>query len=404
MAKVLVVSATPTHPTNAGNRARILNLCTLLQGAGHDVHFLHIQRERGDDVAMAASFGIGHWRSTPHQSPRRRESGVRRLLRRCLQWVSIDSRYRWGIDDWFTDTTLDACRAWHAEVGFDAVIVNYVFMSRALLAFDETTLRIIDTHDRFADRHRMLLRQGIPPQFFSTSPEGERSALARADVVLAIQDGEAAYFRQLGAREVLTVGHLLRLEPQTPALRGSGLNLLFVASANPINVVGLQTFLETCWPALRARIPGITLQLVGSVSQGMNLPVGVHAVGEVTDLQPCYQAADLVINPVRTGTGLAIKSIEALGHGRGLVSTPEGARGLEQAIGNGIRVVRSEREWIEALVELAGSPQLRASQGEAAWRFAQGWNAQAVAGLMTLLDRRVPRSPAQAGDADVQGA
>lgn len=61
MLKVLVVSPTPTHPTTAGNRARILNLCTLLRSAAHDVHFLHVQRERGNDSAMAASFGSRRW-------------------------------------------------------------------------------------------------------------------------------------------------------------------------------------------------------------------------------------------------------------------------------------------------------------------------------------------------------
>ena len=47
--KILVISPTPTHPQNAGNRIRIYNLVSNLKELGHDVHFLYEGRESISD-------------------------------------------------------------------------------------------------------------------------------------------------------------------------------------------------------------------------------------------------------------------------------------------------------------------------------------------------------------------
>ena len=72
--------------------------------------------------------------------------------------------------------------------------------------------KVLDTHDRFALRHRAYLAAGQQPHWLSTMLEQESIGLRRAHVVLAMQDNEAAEFRQqlTGATtRVLTVGHLL---------------------------------------------------------------------------------------------------------------------------------------------------------------------------------------------------
>jgi glycosyltransferase involved in cell wall biosynthesis len=46
------------------------------------------------------------------------------------------------------------------------------------------------------------------------------------------------------------------------------------------------------------------------------------------DLGPLYDAASVVVTPVRMGGGTRIKILEALGHGRAVVSTSFAAEGL----------------------------------------------------------------------------
>lgn len=50
MKKVLIISDTPTHPTNTGNKMCILSYATLLQDMGYDVYFLYFTRERNSNT------------------------------------------------------------------------------------------------------------------------------------------------------------------------------------------------------------------------------------------------------------------------------------------------------------------------------------------------------------------
>lgn len=50
--------------------------------------------------------------------------------------------------------------------------------------------------------------------------------------------------------------------------------------------------------------------------------------GDVHDVEPYFLGASLFINPVRSGSGIQTKNIEALSHGLPLVATPFAAQGL----------------------------------------------------------------------------
>lgn len=54
---VLIVSPTPTHPTHAGNSARIRRLIETLEALGWEPHLLYTDIDRGDRSAMAARWG-----------------------------------------------------------------------------------------------------------------------------------------------------------------------------------------------------------------------------------------------------------------------------------------------------------------------------------------------------------
>jgi len=60
MKKILVISPTPSHPQNAGNRARIFSLLKQMQELGNEIHFVYVDyeyryhhvREKSDIRAM----------------------------------------------------------------------------------------------------------------------------------------------------------------------------------------------------------------------------------------------------------------------------------------------------------------------------------------------------------------
>ena len=249
--------------------------------------------------------------------------------------------------------------ALHARQRFQAVVVNYVWLSRALEAAPDA-LRLLDTHDLFGDRHLVARRDGLLPSWYFTSLAEEARGLARADVVLGIQGEESAELRRRGAHRVMTVGHPpgLRFLHQAP---GGATQARFglLASGNPWNL-GAVAALDQ---ALLGK--GMDWLLAGGIlrAPGLRLRSAPRRLA-VADAAEFYAAVDCVLNPMQGGTGLKIKTVEALGFGAPILGTRDAFAGLgaehpAHQAADAAEVVALMREWVassafRAEVALAG--------------------------------------------------
>lgn len=103
---------------------------------------------------------------------------------------------------------------------------------------------------------------------------------------------------------------------------------LFVASYHGPNLPAADDVL-----ALAQHSPDWTFALVGSVChhlQGRTVPANLLRLGTVeeTALTALLRAADVGLNPMRSGSGTNLKMLDYAGHGLLILSTPTGARGL----------------------------------------------------------------------------
>jgi glycosyltransferase involved in cell wall biosynthesis len=395
MARVLVVSPIPTHPLSAGNHARVYSVLQALEELGHRVTLLHVPWCPGSRRQMQRCWGAAYIR-TGYRWPRSLWLPV--ALSRATQALGLSCLHHWTrrhwlrnrpLDLWYDDRVARSIERLHAREQFDAVIVVTVIWSRALEQFGSGIRKIIDSQDVLTDRYRMILGSNRTPRFWpwgsvSLSESEERRGLSRADVVLAIQPEDARRFREMTDRSVVTVGHLL--PPLRPVAASEGADLLFVGSAWAPNVDGVQWFSRTVLPQLRRDVPSARLLVAGAVARHVPRVDGCRKLGVVRDLRRVYAGAAIVINPVREGTGLAVKSIEALAHGRVLVASPAGARGLESARGRGLVVADSPEAWRETLCALLQDRPQRELLEHEAVAFAHSWNATQIGQLQTLLE------------------
>lgn len=310
---ILVVSPIASHPQFQGNSQRIFRLCRMLQVLGCKVHFLYYSMEGlTPDQKKQMEDCWDYFYSVP--------------CRPLNKGMSLGTHY--GIDDWYDPQVGAEAAALHARWKYRAVIVNYVWFSGVLESLPNDLTKIIDTHDVFGDRHLRSVAAGMRPEWYYTSQEEELRGLRRADIVLAIQDEEKAYFGQLGLSRVEVVGFVTPprfLGRQPPATCPE---IGYIASSNPWNV---NSFLAL-HAALEAR-PDLTEQfnfiLAGPICKAVQTKNRIfQAVGVVDCVDDFYRRVDAVVNPMLGGTGLKIKSIEALSYGRPFFSTTDGMVGI----------------------------------------------------------------------------
>ena len=218
----------------------------------------------------------------------------------------------------------DVVRRWQPQV----MLAEYVFMTRCFQSAPPGVLKVVDTHDLFSSRHDNVIEHGIA-DVHAISRSDEARLLRRADLVVVIQDHERRAVEAMApGLAVVTAGFDAELAPRATGGRVAG-RVLLVGSDNAVNARGLHDFLARAWPTVRAAHPGATLHVAGGVGRHRVAAPGVVWLGVVPDLTREYAACQLVINPSIAGSGLKIKSVEALAQRRPLVAWPNGVAGLE---------------------------------------------------------------------------
>ncbi len=211
----------------------------------------------------------------------------------------------------------------------DLLLAEYVFMTRPFPLLPGVTTAI-DTIDVFSTKAHKVERHGVSDGLALSEAE-EAALLRRADILIGIQPDEARDLARLAPGcKVVSVGVDFAVSRDAPAAP-AGNTVLLVASGNPMNTKGLSDFLAFCWPVVCRELPEAELLIVGAVGDGVHgAPGNVRVLGRVEDLGPLYAAARVVINPAAAGTGLKIKTVEALCHLRPVVCWPSGADGLSE--------------------------------------------------------------------------
>ncbi len=260
----------------------------------------------------------------------------------------------------------------------DIVLVEYIrlaYLAPLARRAAPTGCRwVIDTLDVMSDRYRQFQAAG-ERHWVRLDADAERRALEPFDAVLGIQDEDAARFRTMvPGKSVLTVGHAAPVAAH--AFREAGdLRVLFVGSGGAPNRLALRTFVERVWPAAAAGAGRpATLTVVGDAGRALGdagaIP-GVTLAGRLTDLEACYAETDIVVNPVTFGGGLKIKNVEALCHGKPLITTAVGAQGLRDGAGGAFLVADGEAAQTTALHELLTDGARRRTLAHEARAYAQ---------------------------------
>jgi glycosyltransferase involved in cell wall biosynthesis len=130
----------------------------------------------------------------------------------------------------------------------------------------------------------------------------------------------------------------------------------------PPNADAAAHLVSAILPRIRERDDGVTLRLVGEANDsvaGLHRPPEVTVVGRVDAMEPELARADLVVVPVRYGSGTRVKILEAAAHRIPVVSTTLGAEGLGFEDGRHLLVADDPGGFASACLRLLEEPELR---------------------------------------------
>ncbi len=227
----------------------------------------------------------------------------------------------------------------------------------------------------------------------------QRDAVASADRVVVCSEEDAL---RLGGSRVAVVPNTCA-DPPVPVGRaraGRPPVVLLPASFDywP-NVDAARWLVEEIAPRLRRLVPDAIVRLAGRPGPEVDALAGrdgVEVVGAVPDMTDELARADVVVVPVRYGSGTRLKIIEAMAQRVPVVSTPLGAEGLDVADGVHLLLGRSADELAEACRRAIEDDRLRSWLAESAQtrfrvRYENGVAAGAIRELVDAVARRAPR-------------
>ena len=123
-------------------------------------------------------------------------------------------------------------------------------------------------------------------------------------------------------------------------------NILFVGSYYWPNLKGIRWFADKVMPYLS---PEYTLYIVGNKLEFIREEIesfNIKVIGTVDDLSQWYYDADVVVGPIFDGTGMKVKTVEAIMYGKVYLGTPEALSGYS---GLDDYLCMSDKDFIEKI-------------------------------------------------------
>jgi glycosyltransferase involved in cell wall biosynthesis len=132
----------------------------------------------------------------------------------------------------------------------------------------------------------------------------------------------------------------------------------------PPNADGVRWFMRQVFPLVRQSIPDAHLTIVGPhppkdmVQAAAHSSHAITVTGYVPELMPYFESTAVMVVPVRAGSGMRVRILEALARGMPVVTTTTGVEGIEAIDGEHLLVADQPDEFAQAVVRLLENKEL----------------------------------------------
>ncbi len=348
MRKVLVISKVHTHPTNMGNCWGILAQTKILQDLGCHLDFLYVQ-ERGLSKNCQDRFDTQFEQTKNYWGNNfiffkvgKFEKFAKNLLSKYRQYCCS---YHEGTYDKYPLGLTQFVKKLQQQNKYDICIVNYYYLTKLFNTVEFPKMACF-THDALAYKNLT-----VGEQCLWIDANQEARALQLCSDVFAVQDGECEYFHILSPMS--RVYNIYSKYAYTPMAIVGNKNILFLSGDNSFNQNGLRWFVKDILPLIRAKYKDAKLIVAGGICKVLkdkyNNVDGVELIGYVDDPKELYAKGDIAINPVYQGTGLKIKTFEAISYDKVTLVHPHSMVGVFKKETAPLFASDKPEEWVKYL-------------------------------------------------------
>ncbi len=160
------------------------------------------------------------------------------------------------------------------------------------------------------------------------------------------------------------------------------------------NLEGMRWFLKQVWPKIRKKYPDLKLYIAGR-----NTPKELYAVrdpqvvvsGEVDSAADFIRPKGIMIVPILSGSGMRVKILEGMSHGKPIVATPLAAEGLGVRSGEHLYLAQEPQAFADAVSTLIDNPSLARLLADQGADFARKKfsNDKVIAGLLDFYRSKI---------------
>jgi glycosyltransferase involved in cell wall biosynthesis len=232
-----------------------------------------------------------------------------------------------------------------ASCRYDFAWFNYMKVLPRALPKTRSKI-IVDMHDMQSTRIKSdvlpTLEAKRRAKYLDVFMRSEKSGLDACDVAISISSVETDAIRATYSPKSQVVTLNASDDAKLFYTGNFEHDIAFVGSNSAPNVDGLLWFINEVFPLIVQAHPTVSFLIQGNVNRNKLIKSAVHdsmfksnikQQGFVEIIDDVYKASRLIVCPIRYGTGMKIKVVEALAYGKALVGTPAALEGIDTSYG-----------------------------------------------------------------------